>query len=336
MIDSLSPSTGRRTPMASGLLVLLDDVAAIAKAAAASLDDVATQAIKASSKAAGVVIDDAAVTPKYVVGLSPAREIPIVWNIAKGSLRNKLLILLPSILLLDFVAPWSISPLLAAGGLFLCFEGYEKLHQIVHGFVHPRPAPAPDQLEILSPDDLEEVRTRGAIRTDFILSAEIMAIAYDVVRGEAFATRLGVLTVVAIAITGGVYGFVALILKADDLGLHLSRNHFHNAIRGFGRLLISIMPRLLVVLTYVGTAAMLWVGGGIIIHSIPQAHHVLLEQVAHWGPTGLLAWCVEAGFSLVFGIIIGFVVVRIVDATRARFQRRSGAAGAAPAPPSSG
>ena len=304
--------------MASGLLVLLDDVAAIAKAAAATLDDVATQAVKASSKAAGVVIDDAAVTPKYVVGLSPARELPIVWNIAKGSLRNKLLILLPAMLLLGVAAPWSISPLLVVGGLFLCYEGYEKLHHIIHGMLHPAPKPAPDELMIMTPDELEKDRTRGAIRTDFILSAEIMAIAYDVVRSEPFTTRLGALLVVALAITGGVYGFVAIVLKADDLGLHLARDRFHTVVRGFGRFLIVMMPRLLVILSYLGTAAMLWVGGGIVIHSIPPAHHAVHDFVHGMELTGLLAWSAEAGISLVVGIAIGFVVEKIVAAIAAK------------------
>jgi predicted DNA repair protein MutK len=307
--------------MASGLLVLLDDIAAIAKAAAASLDDVATQAVKASSKAAGVVIDDAAVTPKYVVGLSPARELPIVWNIAKGSLRNKLLILLPAILLLGVVAPWSISPLLAVGGLFLCYEGYEKLHHIVHGFLHPTRSLPADKLETMTPDALEKVRTRGAIRTDFILSAEIMAIAYDVVRNDPFTTRLGALLVVALAITGGVYGFVALILKADDLGLHLARDRSHLVVRGLGKFLIAMMPWLLMVLSALGTAAMLWVGGGIVIHSIPDAHHALLDRVHAWELNGFLAWCAEAGISLVVGIVIGLAVERIVAAISARLRR---------------
>jgi predicted DNA repair protein MutK len=304
--------------MASGLLVLLDDVAAIAKAAAASLDDVATQAVKAGSKAAGVVIDDAAVTPKYVVGLSPARELPIVWNIAKGSLRNKLLILLPAILLLGVAAPWSISPLLAIGGLFLCYEGYEKLHHMVQAIVHPSPTASPDELETMTPDELEKARTRGAIRTDFILSAEIMAIAYDVVRSESFTTRFTVLLVVALTITAGVYGFVGLILKADDLGLHLARDRFHVVIRRFGTLLIAMMPRLLAVLSVLGTAAMLWVGGGILIHSWPEAHHALLDRVHAWELTGVLAWCAEAGISLVVGVAIGLVVERIVAAFSAK------------------
>ncbi len=307
--------------MASGLLVLLDDVAAIAKAAAASLDDVAAQAIKAGSKAAGVVIDDAAVTPKYVIGLSPAREIPIVWNIAKGSLKNKLVVLMPALLLLGFVAPWSISPLLAVGGLFLCFEGYEKLHHIIHGFFHPAHVPAAGEVVAMSPEELEQLRTAGAIRTDFILSAEIMAIAYDVVRDERFATRFGVLLVVAIAITGGVYGFVGLILKADDLGLHLARDRTRRPLRILGRMLIAAMPWLLVMLSYVGTAAMLWVGGGIVLHAFPRLYDALHDHVGALDLPDAVAWCVEAGISLIAGIAIGFVAASIVKATKARFRK---------------
>jgi predicted DNA repair protein MutK len=307
--------------VASGLLVLLDDVAAIAKAAAASLDDVAAQALKAGGKAAGVVIDDAAVTPKYVIGLSPAREIPIVWNIAKGSLKNKLVILMPALLLLGYLAPWSISPLLAVGGLFLCFEGYEKLDQMFRGFAHQSHAPTADTVVALNPEELEQLRTAGAIRTDFILSAEIMAIAYDVIRDERFATRLGVLVVVAIAITGGVYGFVGLILKADDLGLHLARHGTRGPLRSFGRMLIAAMPWLLVVLGYVGTAAMLWVGGGIVLHAFPRIHDVIHDNVAAIDLPSAGAWGVEAGISLITGIAIGFVVASIVAVAKAYFRK---------------
>jgi uncharacterized protein len=310
--------------MSSGLIALFDDVAAIAKAAAASLDDVAAQAAKASSKAAGVVIDDAAVTPKYVVGLSPARELPIVWNIAVGSIKNKIFILLPAILLLGYVAPWSIGPLLAIGGLFLCFEGYEKLHHIVHAFFHPSHDVKPEQLDTMTPEELEKARTSGAIRTDFILSAEIMAISYAVVKNDSFWIQLGSLLVVAFAITAGVYGFVALILKADDLGLHLSKDKFRKGLNSLGRMLIAGMPILLVVLSYVGTAAMLWVGGGIIIHSIPPAHHMMQDLINKWELTGFLAWCLEAGISLIFGIIIGFFVVLVVEFTKKKWKRTRG------------
>ncbi len=306
--------------MSSGLLALLDDIAAIVKAtaasiddvsvmaktAAASMDDVAAQAVKASSKAAGVVIDDAAVTPKYVVGLSPKRELPIIWNIAKGSLKNKLLFLLPAMLLLGAVAPWAVAPLLAIGGVFLCFEGYEKLHHIVHSYFHKDEHHAEEKAEIITPEELEKIRTNGAIRTDFILSAEIMAISYAVVAAEPFVTQLSTLLIVAIAITAGVYGVVGLIVKADDIGLHLAQDKYHAGIRAFGRSLIKGMPALLKTLSYVGTAAMLWVGGGIIIHSIPFLHHAM-EHTIHG--ESFLVWLGQASISAVFGIIIGFIAV---------------------------
>jgi predicted DNA repair protein MutK len=308
--------------MSSGLLALLDDIAAIVKVTASTLDDVATQAVKASSKAAGVVIDDAAVTPKYVVGLSPAREIPIVWNIAKGSLRNKLLILLPAVLLLGALAPIAIGPLLAIGGLFLCFEGYEKLHHAVHHYFHPPEPKDATQLEEISPEQLEKERTAGAIRTDFILSAEIMAIAYATVQAESFWLKLSSLTGVAFFITAGVYGFVALILKADDAGLRLSRDKNHPAIQKLGRGLILGMPKVLVVLSVVGTAAMLWVGGGIIIHSVPPAHHWLQGQLEPLGLSGLVGWLVEALISLVFAIFVGFLTVLVVNFVRKSFVKK--------------
>jgi uncharacterized protein len=298
--------------MSSGLFALFDDVAAIAKAAAASIDDVAAQAVKASSKAAGVVIDDAAVTPKYVVGLTPARELPIVWNIAKGSLKNKLFILLPAIMLLGVAAPWSIGPILALGGIFLCFEGYEKLHHMVHHWLHPTTQTAEESLEMMSPEELEKTRTAGAIRTDFILSAEIMAISYAVVKDDKWFVQFGSLLVSALAITAGVYGFVALVLKADDLGLHLIKNRASRGLQAVGRGLIVAMPILLKILGFIGMAAMLWVGGGIIIHSIPPAHHHLEELVGHWQLTGFVRWCVEAGISLVFAIIVGAIVVGVI------------------------
>lgn len=306
--------------MSSGLLALLDDVAAIVKVTASSLDDVAAQAVKASSKAAGVVIDDAAVTPKYVVGLSPAREIPIVWNIAKGSLRNKLLILLPGVMLLGAIAPWAVGPLLALGGLFLCFEGYEKLHQAVHHYLHPQNKEAVGELEPISPEQLEQDRTKGAIRTDFILSAEIMAISYNVVKAENFWLKLTSLIGVAFFITAGVYGFVALILKADDTGLRLAKEKNHRFVQTLGRGLIRGMPILLMILSVIGTAAMLWVGGGIIIHSFPPAHHWLEEWLQRIGAGGFFAWMVEALISLVFAIFMGFLTVQALNFSRRFFK----------------
>lgn len=299
--------------MSSGLLALLDDIAAIVKVTAATVDDVALQAAKASSKAAGVVIDDAAVTPKYVVGLSPARELPIIWNIAKGSIKNKLLFLLPAVLLLGYFAPWLVAPLLAFGGAFLCFEGYEKLHHIVHSLLHKEDHHDDEQVEVITPEELEKIRTNGAIRTDFILSAEIMAIAYNVVKDDPFTVQLASLLVVAIAITVGVYGFVGLIVKMDDIGLHYSKDKYNKAVRAFGRSLIKGMPALLKVLSYIGTAAMLWVGGGIIIHAVPALHHPLEHFIHDQHLTGFAAWGTEASISLVFGIVVGFIVIQIVQ-----------------------
>lgn len=309
--------------MSSGLLALLDDIAAIVKVTAASIDDVAMQAAKASSKAAGVVIDDAAVTPKYVVGLSPARELPIIWNIAKGSLKNKLVVLLPAMLLLGWAAPWAIKPLLAVGGAFLCFEGYEKLHHIIHSYFHKEDPQHHVEPEVITPEELEKIRTNGAIRTDFILSAEIMAISFAVVAAEPFITQLSTLLVVAIGITAAVYGFVGLVVKTDDIGLHLAQDKYSPGLRKFGRGLIKGMPYLLKVLSYVGTAAMLWVGGGIIIHAIPALHHPVEHLLHALHLTGFAAWGVEAVISLIFGIIIGFIVVQGVERVKKAWAKKN-------------
>ena len=308
--------------MASGLLALLDDVAAIVKVTAASLDDVATQAVKASSKAAGVVIDDAAVTPKYVVGLSPARELPIVWNIAKGSLRNKLLILLPAIMALGALAPWALGPLLAFGGLFLCFEGYEKLHHAIHNLLHPSKTPV-DELPQLNPEELEKVRTSSAIRTDFILSAEIMAISYYEVKSEVWWMQIITLIIVATLITVGVYGFVGVILKADDFGLKLARHENHPSVKWFGRFLVAGMPKFLVLLAGVGTAAMLWVGGGIIIHnSFHVLHDLVLGVVERVPKQALIRWLTEALISLVFAVFVGFLVAMTLNGVKILMEKK--------------
>ncbi|MBX3422854.1 MAG: DUF808 family protein [Pirellulaceae bacterium] len=301
--------------MSSGLLTLLDDVAAIAKLAASSLDDVAAGALKASSKAAGVVIDDTAVTPKYVVGLSPSRELPIVWNIAKGSLKNKLLILLPIILLLGHLVPWSIQPLLAIGGLYLCFEGYEKLHHTVRHLFLPSLQHPVEPMATISPHELETMRTAGAIRTDFILSAEIMAIAYATVRDDSFPIKLAALITVALCITAGVYGVVAMILKADDFGLQLVKAERSSMAQSIGRMLVHGMPTVLSILSFVGTAAMLWVGGGILIHSFAPLHHQI-EDFSHGFDNGAAAWAMEAAISLLLAIPVGLVAVICVKLAR--------------------
>lgn len=298
--------------MSTGLLALLDDIAAIAKVTAASLDDVAAQAGAAGSKAAGVVIDDAAVTPKYVVGLSPKRELPIIWNIAKGSLKNKLLFLIPSALLLGAVAPWAITPILALGGFYLCFEGYEKLHEAVHKFLHKKEHQEhiehPETLPVISPEELEKARTNGAIRTDFILSAEIVAISYAVVADNNLFEQALILAIIAVGITLGVYGAVALIVKADDVGIYLAKNGQFNVTRKTGNAIIHAMPTFLKIIGSIGTAAMLWVGGGIIIHNIPFLHHQMehLTHIMH--VEGSIKWLFTATISAIFGVIMGGVV----------------------------
>lgn len=294
--------------MASGLLALLDDVTAIFKAASASIDDVAAQAVDASGKAAGIVIDDAAVTPKYVIGLSAQREVPIVWNIAKGSIRNKLLVLLPGLMLLGYAAPWSLKSLLALGGLFLCFEGFEKILHAFQARRAPNSKPV-DELVAITPEELEKQRTAGAIRTDFILSAEIMTLSYYEVKDQPLAEQIAVLIFVAVIITAAVYGFVALILKADDWGLHMVRTGRTAGTRGFGRGLVKSMPSLLKVLSFVGTSAMLWVGGGILLHTYGPLAHAIEEGIQNFQLGGFGTWALNALLGLATGIIAGALVV---------------------------
>jgi predicted DNA repair protein MutK len=309
-----------------GLIALLDDVAALAKVAAASLDDVAGQAAKAGVKAAGVVIDDAAVTPRYVVGFAAARELPIVAKIAVGSLRNKLLFLLPAALALSVFAPWAITPLLMVGGAFLCYEGAEKVFEAVfpeNAHSHEarvRPATS-------DPSDLEDEKVSGAIKTDFILSAEIMAITLAALPTGNSWFQAVVLAVVGIGITLLVYGGVALIVKADDLGLALARNDsntlFGKAGRALGRALVVGMPIFLKLLAGVGTAAMIWVGGGIIVHGLElqglplPAHTIegIAEASAHALPAaaGIVGWIVSAAGSGMVGLALGGALIPIVE-----------------------
>ncbi|RAK68598.1 DUF808 domain-containing protein [Phenylobacterium kunshanense] len=302
--------------MASGLAALLDDVAAIAKIAASSLDDVTGAAGKASSKAVGVVVDDTAVTPKYAVGFTPDRELPIVWKIALGSLRNKFLFLLPGALLLSAFAPWAVTPLLMIGGAYLCFEASEKIFEAVVG---GHEVDQPEELA-LSSEELEREKVGGAIRTDFILSAEIMAISLAAVNDQTFGVRAAALALVALLITVGVYGVVGLIVKMDDIGLHLSQRSAR-ATRALGRLMVKAMPHVLNGLTIIGTAAMLWVGGGIIVHGLHEFHLTPIpgwvEAIGHlaggapvFGPAA--DWTARAAASAVVGLVIGGVVVAIL------------------------
>jgi len=300
--------------MPSGLIALLDDVVGIAKLAAASLDDAAAAAGKASSKAAGVVIDDTAVTPRYVMGLTPDRELPIIWKIAKGSLRNKLLFLLPACLVMSAFAPWLLPPLLMLGGAFLCFEAVEKILEAAEGG-HDAAA---DAVATHSATALEDQKVAGAIRTDFILSGEIMAIALGTVADVPLWEQALVLVVVAILITAGVYGVVGFIVKMDDIGLHLAKRQ-SSAARVIGRGLVQAMPVLMRILAVVGTAAMLWVGGGLIVHGlhefhvdlIPGAIDHLAEGAAHAMPAigDFLSWLVTAVGGALVGLVVGGVVV---------------------------
>lgn len=302
----------------SGLLALLDDVAGIAKIAATSLDDVAAQAAKAGAKAAGALIDDAAVTPKYVVGFAADRELPIIWRIAKGSFRNKLLYLLPVGLLLTNFAPWLISPLLMLGGAYLCFEGAEK---IAHLFL-PHSA-VKEQVATGSPAQLEEQKAAGAIKTDFVLSAEIMTISLAAIPESNIWMEAATLALVGIGITVAVYGSVALIVKMDDVGLYVARNGYFTLTRSLGRGLVRAMPAFMSLLLIVGTGAMLWVGGSIIIHGLEELGygwigHTIQDwaaAVAHQVPIGWSAtaeWSAKAVLDGVFGVVLGLVLVPII------------------------
>ena len=302
--------------MSSGLIALLDDVAAIAKLAAASLDDVGAAAGKAGTKAAGVVIDDAAVTPRYVVGLSPQRELPIIGKIALGSIRNKLLFLLPAALLLAAFAPWIMTPLLMCGGAYLAFEGAEK---VLHAFL-PHDAHVEEAAEPQDPAHIEKTTVSGAVRTDFILSAEIMAIALNDVSDRPLAIQAAVLVVVALAMTAGVYGAVALIVKMDDVGLHLAEGRI-GLLRAVGRVLVKSMPVVMSALQLIGTAAMLWVGGGILVHGLHELGvHWPSEPIEHLAHAiggavplgGVVSWLVTALASALVGLLAGAIIAGIV------------------------
>ena len=311
--------------MAGGLVALLDDVAVLARAAAASIDDIGAAAGRASVKAAGVVVDDTAVTPQYVRGLTADRELPIIRRIALGSLRNKLLIILPAILLLSQFLPWSLTPILMLGGAYLCYEGAEKVWAKISG--HDPHAAGEEEL----PD--EQTVVSGAVRTDFILSAEIMVISLNEVVGEGFWSRAAILAVVAVGITVLVYGVVGFIVKMDDVGLRLSQLP-RKGLAALGRGLVKGMPKLLTALTVIGTAAMLWVGGHILlVGSDELGLHVLYGVVHHLeeaakeatGALGsVVGWLVNTLGSAILGLLVGAVIVAVMNLT---VHRRTAGAG---------
>ena len=307
--------------MPGGLVALLDDVSIIARTAAASIDDVAAAAGRAGSKTAGVIIDDAAVTPSYVTGLSPARELPIIWAITKGSFKNKLLFLLPGALLLSQFLPGAIILILMLGGAYLSYEGAEKVMEKLGGAKHGKTLD--DVIE--DPVAFEKERVNSAIRTDLILSAEIMAIVLNELSNEAiadsFVSRGLALAAVAIAVTVVVYGSVALIVKMDDLGLHLTKKSSQLS-QSVGRGLLKGMPWLLKALSFIGTIAMLWVGGGIIVHGTHELGWDALYNLAHGAEyavkaasgalSGVLGWLTYAAISAIIGLLLGFVLAIVI------------------------
>jgi len=302
--------------MSAGLAALLDDVAVLAKAAAASVDDVAAGTSRASVKAAGVIVDDAAVTPRYVQGFRPERELPMIKRIAVGSLRNKLLFILPAALLLSELLPWLLTPILMIGGTYLCYEGAEKLWEMIS----PHPHHAADSAGAPGPEN-EDALVGGAIRTDFILSAEIMVISLNEVADEGLLSRAVILVVVAFAITAGVYGVVGLIVKMDDVGLKLAQTR-EGAVASFGRGLVRAMPVILSVLSKIGIAAMLWVGGHILLVGLDElgisflydaVHH--LEEGVHdalGAVGGVGAWLTNTAASALLGVLVGAIVVAVM------------------------
>jgi predicted DNA repair protein MutK len=307
--------------MPSGFFALLDDIGALVKASAASLDDVPTQVAKTTGKVSGIVIDDTAVTPKYVVGLDPSREISIIYQIAKKSLFNKLLILSPAALLLGYFAPWAITPILMLGGAYLCFEGYEKVHSM---FSKHHDVEAENlEVKVITPEELEKERVTSAVRTDIILSAEIMAIAYSQVRDQAIVNQIVVMLAVAVFITVAVYGFVGFIVKADDIGVYLAGKKNSPVIQKFGRGIVKFMPHFLTFLGYVGTAAMIWVGAEIIAHGIPFTAHLLHDLEHALANMPALAWLAKALACAIAGLFIGFVVEKIVLLAKKVFSKKN-------------
>ena len=308
--------------MSGGLVALLDDIATLAKVTASSVDDVAANAVKASSKAVGVVIDDTAVTPQYVAGLSPDRELPIIGKIARGSLINKLFIILPIALLLTWLAPRFLPFLLVVGGAYLCFEGGEKVLEKL-GWL-PGDHAEHDETGASTAEELERGIVSSATRTDLILSAEIMLVSLAGLSNETGIMRVAVLVAVAFFMTFFVYGLVALLVKADDFGLHLAKDAVRpednrpGPVDNLGRTIVRVMPHVFNVIGIVGTVAMLWVGGHLVIENladvgVPVFHHLLKTAEHAVSAAGsFVTWLVETLLSGIFGIVLGAVVAWIV------------------------
>ena len=296
--------------MASSLLLLLDDIATV-------LDDVAVMSKMAAKKTAGVLGDDLALNAQQVSGVHSDRELPVVWNVAKGSFINKL-ILVPLALLISVIAPWAINPLLMIGGLFLCYEGVEKVLHSLHHKKAKTVDEAQQELEHVEVDlvAFEKEKVKGAIRTDFILSAEIVVISLGTVATASFITQLSVLSIIAIAMTVGVYGFVALIDKIDDIGLHLTEQT-SNLKQKIGRGLLVFAPILMKTLTIVGTIAMFLVGGGIINHAVPWMHHFsedTVDYVQEFPSIGNIVGALAlTSLNLLIGFIAGLLVLLAVN-----------------------
>ena len=322
--------------MSGGLVALLDDIATLAKVTASSIDDVAANAVKASSKAVGVVIDDTAVTPQYVSGLSSARELPIIGKIARGSLINKLFIILPIALLLTWLAPQVLPFLLIVGGAYLCFEGGEKVLEKL-GWL-PGHHEEHEEGGATSAEELEKGIVASATRTDLILSAEIMLVSMAGLSNETGMMRVAILIAVAFFMTFFVYGLVALLVKADDVGVRLARGALEpednrpGPVDNVGRTIVRVMPHVFGVIGVVGTVAMLWVGGHLVIENlaevgVPIFHH-LLESAEHAVSAGggFVSWLVETALSGIFGVVLGSVTAWIVVGASALVRRVRGQA----------
>ncbi|HCS63036.1 MAG TPA: DUF808 domain-containing protein [Cellvibrio sp.] len=300
----------------SSLLMLLDDIATV-------LDDVAVMTKVAAKKTAGVLGDDLALNAQQVAGVRAERELPVVWAVAKGSMLNKA-ILVPAALLISAFIPWLIVPLLMVGGAYLCFEGFEKL---AHKYMHSKQEEVQHHRELIeavaNPEvdmvTFEKDKIKGAVRTDFILSAEIIVIALGSVAAATFAKQAAVVVSIAVLMTVGVYGFVALIVKLDDIGMHLCKKP-NSAAQFFGNFLLAAAPRLMKLLSVLGTAAMFMVGGGIVTHSIPVIHHGIERMATATEPMG---WLISSILNGVAGVVIGALVLIVVGAITRVFKKNN-------------